>query len=79
VGADAGRGRSGQKGAVGTLSSSSTGVIGLRDLALRSESVHESSSSVLVSSTRNVHLDTGTRFLLRSEASASKREAKPQQ
>jgi hypothetical protein len=49
VGADAGRGRSGPKGAVGTLTSGSTGVIGLRDLALRSESVHESSSSVLVS------------------------------
>jgi hypothetical protein len=79
VGADAGRGRAGQAGVVGTLTSSSTGVIGLRDLALRSGSVHESSGSVLVSSTRNVHLDSGTRFLLRSKASAGKQEAKPQQ
>jgi hypothetical protein len=79
VGANAGRGGSGQAGIVGTLTSNSSGVIGLRDLSLRSESSQEASSSVLVSSTRNVHLESGTRFLLRSQAAAGKPDAKPQQ
>lgn len=53
--------------AAGRLSSSSTGVIGLKGLSLNSQALNATQGSLIVSSTRNVHLDSGTRLLLRAE------------
>ena len=53
--------------AAGTLTSSSSGVIGLKGLSLNSEASSATQGSLIVSSTRNVHLDSGTRMLLRAQ------------
>jgi hypothetical protein len=50
------------------LSSTSTGVIGLKGLSLTSDASNSSQGSLIVSSTRNVHLDSGTQLLLRASA-----------
>ncbi len=50
----------------GVLTTSSTGVIGLQGLSLSSAASHETQGSLIVSSTKNVHLDSGTRMLLRA-------------
>lgn len=60
--------------ALGNLTSQSTGVIGLQGVQLSSDAAHATEGSLLVSSTRNVRLDSGTRVLLRAVSSA---EAKP--
>jgi hypothetical protein len=60
--------------ATGNFTSSSSGVLGLRGLALQSESAGAASGSVISSSTQNVRLDSGTRFLLRA-AGESKTQA----
>ncbi len=61
---------------MGNFTSNSSGVLGLRGLALQSESAGSASGSVISSSTQNVRLDSGTRFLLRavgtSQAQAQK-------
>jgi hypothetical protein len=49
-------------------------VLGLRGLALQSDSAGAASGSVISSSTQNVRLDSGTRFLLRA-AGESKAQA----
>ena len=49
----------------GSLTSSSTGVIGLQGLSLNSELSNATQGSLIVSSTKNVRLDSGTRMLLR--------------
>jgi hypothetical protein len=54
--------------ATGALTSTSSGVIGLQGLALNSQAASASQGSLIVSSTRNVHLDSGTQMLLRTEA-----------
>lgn len=51
----------------GMLNSSSTGAIGLKGLSLNSEASNATQGSLIVSSTRNVHLDSGTQLLLRAE------------
>lgn len=51
----------------GALNSTSTGVIGLKGLSLNSEASNATQGSLIVSSTRNVHLDSGTRMLFRAE------------
>ncbi len=56
--------------AVGQLTSSSSGVIGLRGLSLNSEAASATQGSLIVSSSRNVHLDSGTRMLLRAQGQA---------
>src|SRR5712692_5615023 len=56
------------RGAAAALSSSSTGVIGLQGLALNSEVSSATQGSLIVSSTKNVHLDSGTRMVLRVAA-----------
>ncbi len=56
------------RNAAGMLTSSSTGVIGLKGLSLNSEASNATQGSLIVSSTRNVHLDSGTRMLLRAAA-----------
>jgi len=52
--------------AAGNLTSSSSGALGLRGLALQSESASAASGSLITSSTENVRLASGTRFLLRA-------------
>lgn len=47
------------------LSSSSVGMIGLEGLSLTSSASSSTQGSVIASSTKNVHLDSGTRVLLR--------------
>lgn len=51
---------------MGNFTSNSSGVLGLRGLSLQSASAGSASGSVISSSTQNVRLDSGTRFLLRS-------------
>ena len=48
----------------GALTSSSSGVIGLQGLTLNSEAANATQGSIITSSTKNVHLDSGTRLLL---------------
>ena len=62
AGAVSGRGA----GLGGALSSNSTGVIGLSGLSLNSQAANATQGSVILSSTKNVHLDSGTRLLLRA-------------
>jgi len=49
----------------GTLNSSSTGVIGFRDLSLAATAANSTQGSVISSTGRSVHLDSGTQMLLR--------------
>ncbi|MFY9585709.1 MAG: hypothetical protein WAR21_14570 [Candidatus Acidiferrales bacterium] len=56
------------RGAAAALTSSSTGVIGLQGLALNSDVSSATQGSLIVSSTKNVHLDSGTRMVLRVAA-----------
>ncbi len=51
--------------AVGELTSSTTGAIGLEGLRLNSEVSHATQGSVIASSTKNVRLESGTRMVLR--------------
>ncbi len=74
--AGSGTGSAGGLNALGNLTSQSTGVIGLQGVQLSSDAAHTTEGSLLVSSTRNVRLDSGTRILLRAAGSA---EAKPKQ
>ena len=54
--------------AASQLTSSSSGVIGLKGLSLNSEASNATQGSLIVSPSRNVHLDSGTRMLLRAQA-----------
>lgn len=49
----------------GALNSSSTGVIGLNDLSLAAAAANSTQGSVISSTSRSVHLDSGTQMLLR--------------
>jgi hypothetical protein len=51
----------------GALSSTSSGVFGLNGLTLNSMASNASQGALIVSQTKNVHLDSGTRMLLRAE------------
>jgi phage-related protein len=62
--------------ALGNLTSQSQGVFGLQGLQLSSAASNATEGSLLVSSTRNIHLESGTRMLLRAAGSA---DAKPKQ
>ncbi|NDQ57237.1 MAG: TrbI/VirB10 family protein [Acidipila sp.] len=53
--------------AKGLLTSTSSGVFGLRGTTLTSQASNGTQGSVLVSSDKNVHLESGTRLLLRAE------------
>jgi hypothetical protein len=50
---------------VGQLTSASSGVIGLQGLRLDSAASNATQGSVISSTERNVHLDSGTQMLLR--------------
>lgn len=70
-------GSAGGLNALGNLTSQSQGVIGLQGLNLASEASHATEGgATLVSSSRNVHLDSGTRMVLRAVGTTA---AKPQQ
>ena len=58
-------GTAGGLDAVGRLTSSSSGVFGLEGLNLASSASNATEASVVTSSTRNVHLDSGTQMVLR--------------
>jgi hypothetical protein len=49
------------------LTSTSSGVFGLQGITLTSQAANATQGSLLVSSNKNVHLDSGTRMLLRAE------------
>ena len=73
IGGALGAGNS-QAGLAGALNSTSSGVIGLKDLSLVSESAGSAQGSVITSSARNVHLDAGTRMLLRVVAEKEQKQ-----
>lgn len=54
----------------GRLISNSSGVFGLQGLAIDSAASSAAQSSMIVSSTRNVHLDSGTQMLLSASSQA---------
>jgi hypothetical protein len=56
--------------AAGRLTSDSQGVFGIQGLQLASTAASDTQGSLIVSSTRNVHLDSGTQILLRATGEA---------
>jgi hypothetical protein len=82
--AGASRGAVGGLNAAGQLSSNSQGVFGLNGLNLNAAGSNATEGSVITSAGKNVHLDSGTRMLLVSQANAGehggakKPEAKPE-
>jgi len=54
----------------GRLSSNSNGVFGLEGLSINSAASNATQGSMIVSTTKNVHLDSGTQLLLRTTAQA---------
>ena len=69
--AGATRGAVGGLNAAGQLTSSSQGVFGLQGLNLSSAASNTTQGSLITSTSRNVHLDSGTQLLLISQAQAS--------
>ena len=63
-------GAAGGLNTVGQLTSNSRGVFGLNGLNLNSAAMNSSQGSVITSAGKNVHLDSGTRMLLVSQAAA---------
>jgi len=57
--------------AAGLLTTSSTGVFGLRGLSFSGGTAEATKGSIMTSSGKSVHLEQGTRFLLSSQAAAS--------
>src|ERR1700675_915807 len=68
--AGASRGAAGGLNAAGQLTSNSQGVFGLNGLNLSAAGSNATQGSVITSAGKNVHLDSGTRMLLVSEAQA---------
>lgn len=56
--------------AAGRLTSASQGVFGMQGLQLASTTASDAEGSLVVSSTCNVHLDSGTQMLLRASGQA---------
>ena len=69
--AGAARGAVGGLNAAGQLTSNSQGVFGLEGLNLNAAAANSTQGSLITSSSKNVHLDSGTQFLLVSQAQAS--------
>lgn len=65
------RGAVGGLNAAGQLTSNSQGVFGLQGLNLNSAASNSTQGSLITSTSRNVHLDSGTQLLLVSQAQAS--------
>jgi hypothetical protein len=68
--AGASRGAIGGLNAAGQLTSNSQGVFGLNGLNLSAAASNSTEGSVITSAGKNVHLDTGTRMLLVTQAQA---------
>src|SRR6266571_2053094 len=76
--AGASKGAIGGLNAAGQLTSNSQGVFGLNGLNLNAAASNATQGSVITSAGKNVHLDSGTRMLLVSQAQAgSQGETKP--
>ncbi len=76
--AGASKGAVGGLNAAGQLTSNSQGVFGLNGLNLSAAASNATQGSVITSTGKNVHLDSGTRMLLVSQAQAgSQGETKP--
>lgn len=76
--AGASRGAIGGLNAAGQLTSNSQGVFGLNGLNLGAAASNSTDGSVITSAGKNVHLDSGTRMLLVTEAQAgTASESKP--
>jgi len=69
--AGASKGAVGGLNAAGQLTSNSQGVFGLNGLNLSAAASNATQGSVITSAGKNVHLDSGTRMLLVSQAAAS--------
>jgi hypothetical protein len=69
--AGAARGAVGGLNAVGQLTSNSQGVFGLEGLNLNAAASNSTQGSLITSTSKNVHLDSGTQLLLVSQAQAS--------
>ena len=69
--AGATRGTVGGLNAAGQLTSNSQGVFGLQGLNLTSAASNSTQGSLITSTSRNVHLDSGTQLLLVSQAQAA--------
>jgi hypothetical protein len=65
------KGAVGGLNAAGQFSSNSQGVFGLNGLNLNAAGSNATEGSVITSAGKNVHLDSGTRMLLVSQANAS--------
>jgi hypothetical protein len=76
--AGASKGAVGGLNAAGQLTSNSQGVFGLNDLNLSAAVSNATEGSVITSAGKNVHLDSGTRMLLVSQAQAGERGASKQ-
>lgn len=63
-------GAAGGLNTAGQLTSNSRGVFGLNGLNLNSAAMNSSQGSIITSAGKNVHLDSGTRMLLVSQAAA---------
>ena len=66
-----GNGAAGTPNAAGQFTPNSRGVFGLKGLSLSSASAARGEGSLITSTGKNVHLDSGTRMLLVSQSSAS--------
>jgi hypothetical protein len=73
----ASRGAVGGLNAAGELTSNSQGVFGLEGLNLNSATASSTQGSLITSSSKNVHLDSGTKLLLVAQSSASAAGGKP--
>jgi hypothetical protein len=74
--AGATRGAIGGLNAAGQLTSNSQGVFGLEGLNLNSAASNSTQGSLITSTSKNVHLDSGTQLLLMSQAQASTQSPK---
>jgi hypothetical protein len=76
--AGASRGAVGGLNAAGQLTSNSQGVFGLSGMNLNAGALNATEGSVITSAGKNVHLDSGTRMLLVSQAQAGQQGASKQ-
>jgi hypothetical protein len=74
--AGAARGAVGGLNAAGQLTSTSQGVFGLEGLNLNAAASNSTQGSLITSTSKNVHLDSGTQLLLVSQAQASTQSPK---
>jgi len=74
--AGAARGAVGGLNAAGQLTSNSQGVFGLEGLNLNATASNSTQGSLITSTSKNVHLDSGTQLLLVSQAQASTQSPK---